>query len=52
MAERPGVRRWFQDKPGRPHHDLSKATRARAIALGAVEVSSCELVEALKRANK
>ncbi|TJW73773.1 MAG: DUF4031 domain-containing protein [Mesorhizobium sp.] len=52
MAERLGVRRYFQDKPGRPHYDLSKATRARAIALGAREVSSRALIEALQRANK
>lgn len=52
MAERLGVRRWFQDKPGRPHYDLSKASRTLAVALGAVEVSSRELVEVLKRANK
>ncbi|MBZ9847169.1 DUF4031 domain-containing protein [Mesorhizobium sp. CA14] len=52
MAEAVGVRRFFQDKPGRPHYDLSKATRARAVALGAVEVSSRALVEALQRANK
>jgi len=51
-AEALGVRRWFQDKPGRPHYDLSKATRALAIALGAREVSSRVLVEALQRANK
>jgi hypothetical protein len=52
MAERIGVRPWFQNKPGRPHYDISKATREKAVALGAVEVSSRELVEALKRVNK
>ncbi|TIX02021.1 MAG: DUF4031 domain-containing protein [Mesorhizobium sp.] len=52
MAEALGVRQWFQDKPGRPHYDLSKASRARAVALGAREVSSRALVEALKRANR
>lgn len=52
MAEVLGVRQWFQDKPGRPHYDLAKSTRAKAVALGAVEVSSRALVEALQRANK
>lgn len=52
MAEALGVRQWFQDKPGRPHYDLSRTVRARAIALGAVQVSSRELVEVLRRANK
>jgi hypothetical protein len=40
MAKQLGVRRWFQDKPGRPHYDVCKAYRARAIAAGAVEVDS------------
>jgi hypothetical protein len=37
VAEALGIRRWFQDKPGAPHYDICKATRRRAIALGAVE---------------
>jgi hypothetical protein len=45
MADRLGVRRWFQDKPGKPHYDLCKANRARAIAAGAVEVESRALLE-------
>lgn len=48
MADILGVRRWFQDKPGAPHYDICKATRARAIRLGAVEVSSRALLAAAK----
>lgn len=44
MAERLGLRRHFQDQPGRPHYDICKKNRARAIAAGAVEVSSRTLL--------
>lgn len=50
MADILGVRRWFQDKPGAPHYDICKATRARALRLGAVEVSSRALLQAARRA--
>lgn len=49
MADILGVRRWFQDRPGAPHYDICKANRARALRLGAVEVSSRELLAAAKR---
>lgn len=39
MADRLGVKRWFQSKPGAPHYDICKANRAKAIRFGAVEVS-------------
>jgi hypothetical protein len=44
MADRLGMRReWYQ--PGRrPHYDLSKTRRAEAMRLGAIEVTSRELV--------
>ncbi|RVH56225.1 DUF4031 domain-containing protein [Sinorhizobium meliloti] len=48
MADRLGVRRWFQDKPGAPHYDICKATRRRAIAAGAVEVTRRELLAKAK----
>ncbi len=48
MADRIGVaRKWFQDKPGHPHYDICKANRALAIKLGAVEITSQELVKKL-----
>ena len=42
MAEAIDIRRsWFQSEPGRePRYDLVPAKRARAIALGAVEIAS------------
>ncbi len=46
MADKIGVaRRWFQDKPGFPHYDICKAKRALAVAHGAKEVTSRELVK-------
>lgn len=39
MADRLGVKRWFQDKAGAPHYDICKANRSKAISLGAIEVS-------------
>lgn len=40
MAVELGVAKHFQNKPGAPHYDICKASRARAISLGAVEVTS------------
>lgn len=44
MAERLGVRRHFQDRPGAPHYDICKMNRERAIALGARPVTSRALL--------
>lgn len=50
MARKLGLKRsWFQDKPGRPHYDISWGKRERAIALGAKPVSSVDLVRIQKR---
>lgn len=39
FAERIGMKRaWFQDHRVAPHYDLTPARRARAVALGAIEV--------------
>lgn len=44
MADTIGVsRRWFQDKRYK-HYDICKSKKALAIKLGAVEVSSRELI--------
>ncbi|MGV1867249.1 MULTISPECIES: DUF4031 domain-containing protein [unclassified Rhizobium] len=51
MATRLGVRCWFQDKPGAPHYDLSKKTRAVAIRYGAREITSRELLMVAKRCS-
>lgn len=47
MADTIGLRRaWFQHRnPRHPHYDLSPRMRARAIAAGAVAVSSKELIQ-------
>ncbi len=46
MAARIGLRReWFQDKSDYPHYDLKAPTRALAVSLGALEVTTMDLVE-------
>jgi len=41
MAEQIGVaRRWFQDKPQRPHYDICISKRSRALDLGAIEIDA------------
>lgn len=46
MAEKIGIeRRWYQSKSSVPHYDVSKGKRILAIALGAQEVTSKELVK-------
>jgi len=49
MAELLGIRRWFQDKLGAPHYDISKLNRAKAVSLGAMEVNSRVLLGIAKR---
>ena len=51
MADRIGVRRKWIQKPGTPgeHYDICKSKRARAVAAGAVEVDSRELVRIIAR---
>lgn len=40
MAAKIGVaRRWFQNKPGRPHYDICYTMKLKAIALGAALIS-------------
>jgi hypothetical protein len=50
MADALGVpQRFFQDHPWRWHHDLPESLRARAIELGAREVTLHEVGAMLKR---
>lgn len=50
MAQVMGLRRqWFQEHPRHPHYDLPPDKRALAISLGAVAVSSRELVRRCSR---
>jgi hypothetical protein len=49
MAEAIGMRRaWFQPASF-PHYDVSLERRARAVALGAVEVDRRELARLMRR---
>lgn len=45
MAERLGLRRsWFQRSPSHPHYDLVPSKRVLALKLGAVAISTQELI--------
>jgi len=44
-----GVRRWFQDKPGAPHYNISKGRGSLAIKYDAIEVTSRDLLTAARR---
>lgn len=48
MAERLSLRKYFQDKPRKPHYDICLKKKNLALRLGAVEVRSRELIEILK----
>ncbi len=39
--------RAFQDHPRHPHYDLTPQLRARAVALGAIEISTRQLAKVL-----
>lgn len=50
MADLLGMpRRYFQDHPWRWHHDLPEPLRARAVELGAKEITMHEVGALLKR---
>lgn len=50
LAAKIGMKRsWFQNRPNLPHYDLRPSMRAKAIAAGAVAVSSLELVRRCRR---
>lgn len=45
MATRIGLRRaWFQNHPDHPHYDLRTSKREKAIAAGASQITSREMV--------
>ena len=54
MAEAIGMRRsWFQERPNRErHYDLVPRKRAKAIALGAVEIASTRAYLRTKEASR
>ena len=46
MAATLGLKReWFQDHPRHPHYDICQSKRAQAIKLGAVPMTSLDLVK-------
>lgn len=46
MAKNIGVsNRHFQNKPGKPHYDVCKQNKAKAIELGAAEVDDRKIIE-------
>jgi hypothetical protein len=50
MADKIGIqRRWFQNNPDHPHYDISQSKRALAIQSGAVEITSRQLVELIRK---
>lgn len=52
MADAIGIRRkWFQRRSVYPHYDICKHKRGLAVRLGAVEVTSRELVQKAKLLN-
>lgn len=49
MAERLGLRRWFQSDATHPHYDVSLSKRAEAVALGAIEITQRETITRVLR---
>lgn len=49
MADQLGLKReWFQDRPGFPHYDICQTKKAQAIKLGAVEVTTRDMVMTIR----
>ncbi len=50
FAEKIGLqRRWFQNRPGLPHYDLTPTRRAAAVRAGAIEVEHAEFFRNCRR---
>jgi hypothetical protein len=50
MADAIGIqRRWFQNDPDHPHYDIAQSKRALAVKHGAVEITSRQLVELIRK---
>jgi len=46
MAQSVGVaKRHFQNKEGKPHYDICKQNKLKAIELGAIEVNDRQIIE-------
>ena len=48
MAERLGLRRWFQDKSSMPHYDVCLSKRAEAVRFGAILLEKREFVAKMR----
>lgn len=52
MAKDIGVsRKHFQNKKSKPHYDICKQNKTKAINLGAIEVNDRYIIKLLKNAN-
>ena len=50
MADALGLRRdWLHRRPGLPHYDVPQWVKAHALRLGALEVSTRELIRRCRR---
>lgn len=50
MAKNIGVnKRHFQDKKGKPHYDICKQNKIKAINLGAIEINDREMIRILEK---
>lgn len=53
MAENIGVSKaHFQNKKGKPHYDICKQNKQKALQLGAIEVNDRELVRLFNKQTK
>ena len=53
FAKKLGLKQeWFQSHPKLNHYDLTKNKRAKAISLGAIEITKKELVKMMKLVRK
>lgn len=53
FADKLGIAwRHFQDKKGKPHYDICKKMKAKALTIGAKEVDDREIVSILKNFHK
>ena len=53
MAESIGVaKRHFQNKKGKPHYDICKQNKQKAIVLGAIEISDKKIIELYRMLDK
>lgn len=53
FADELGIKwRHFQDKNGKPHYDICKSKKLKALKMGAKEVNDREIVSILKKFHK